>query len=176
MSTQSKRWPTSIGAALATAAAAALLLAGPAGATAPTTESFAEPYAFSVNCADFGHFEFENLVAGEFKLRVTTFYDREGNSIRLTAYGAFRETNTNSASQKTLRVTGTSRETFDLVAGTRTVVGKVVLVTDPGVGVVVQDTGRVVFDSPGHVAFLAGPHDALFARLDPLVCAALAMP
>ena len=37
--------------------------------------------------------------------------------------------------------------TYDLVAGTRTVVGKALLMTAPGKGVVVQDTRRVVFDA-----------------------------
>jgi hypothetical protein len=41
--------------------------------------------------------------------------------------------------------------TYDLVAGTRTVVGKALLMTAPGKGVVVQDTGRVDFDAPAHV-------------------------
>jgi hypothetical protein len=35
-------------------------------------------------------------------------------------------------------------ETFDLVAGTRTVFGKEFLMTDPGVGDVIHDVGRVV--------------------------------
>jgi len=174
MNIQLRRWSASIGAAVATASAAALLLASGASATPPTKESFAEPYAFSVNCADVGDFDFENLVAGEFKAVVTTIYDVNGTAVKVKVFSSYKETNTNSVSQKTLRVSGVSTEIFDLVLGTRTVVGKVVLATDPSVGVAFQDTGRVIFDRPGHVAFLAGPHEALFAGLDQLVCGALA--
>ena len=47
-------------------------------------------------------------------------------------------------------------EHLDLVAGTRTVVGKAFVMTDPRKGIVIQDTGRIVFDASEHVSFDAG--------------------
>jgi hypothetical protein len=67
-------------------------------------------------------------------------------------------------------------DTFDLVTGTRTVVGKAFALIDPGQGIVIQDMGRVVFDAPHHVSFEAGPHEVLRADLDQLACTALSTP
>jgi hypothetical protein len=64
--------------------------------------------------------------------------------------------------------------TYDLVAGTRTVVGKAFVMTDPGNGIVIQDTGRVVHDAPYHVSFEAGHHEVLHGDIDQLACSALA--
>ena len=72
-----------------------------------------------------------------------------------------------------MRFTGNRVDTYDLVDGTRTVTGRSFLVTDPGRGVVIHDTGRVVFDAPFHVVFTAGPHDVLFGNVDQLACTAL---
>jgi hypothetical protein len=50
---------------------------------------------------------------------------------------------------------------IDLVTGQITQVGPFSIVTVPGLGAVVIDTGRIVWDGfAGNVTFEAGPHDA----------------
>ena len=48
--------------------------------------------------------------------------------------------------------------------------------TDPGKGIVIHDTGRVVLDAPEHVSFDAGIHEVLYGDIDQLACSALAAP
>jgi hypothetical protein len=154
--------------------AVGLATAATAGATPPTRENIGViPYEFSVDCNLYG-FAFSNEVKGEESLWVETFYDADGNPVKVVVHDGFIETDTNSVTGKTLAFSQTWVNTFDLVAGTRTVVGKAFLMTDPGEGAVIQDTGRVVFDTPDHVLFEAGQHAPLHGDLDQLACTALA--
>ena len=156
------------------AAAAALAISAPAGAAPPTHEDYGPiPYSFSVDCGPYG-LDFANEVEGQESGFVETFYDNAGAPKRVVVHDSFRETDTNSVTGEQFDFAGNRVETFDLVAGTRTVVGRSSLATDPGHGVVIQDTGRVVFDAPFHVSFSAGPHDVLYGDVDELACTTLA--
>jgi hypothetical protein len=160
----------------AATALAGLAIASPAGATPPTHEDVGTiPYEFAVDCSPYG-FDFENQVVGEEEVSIDTFYDSQGEPTRVVVHDSFVETDRNSVTGKTLRFTGNRVETFDLVAGTRTVVGHSAVMTDPGHGIVIHDTGRVVFDAPFHVSFEAGPHDVLHGDVDQFACSALAAP
>ena len=162
-----------LGASCAGAFGVALASVAAAGATPPSKENIGViPYEFSVDCSPYG-FAFTNNVRGQESLWVETFYDADGNAVRVVVHDGFTETDTNSVTGKTLRLSQTWINTYDLVAGTRTVVGKAIVMTVPGKGIVIQDTGRVVFDAPGHVSFEAGHHEALHGNLDELVCSAL---
>jgi hypothetical protein len=155
--------------------AAALAVVAGAGATPPTREVLPVlDYEFPVDCSLYG-FAFTLNVQGEATRWVETFYDAAGNPVRIVNHDTTNETNTNSVSGKTLRATARLVETLDLVAGTRTVVGQEFRMIDPGLGVVIQDMGRVVFDAPFHVWFEAGHHEALHGNLDQLACTALAV-
>lgn len=152
---------------------AVLATASPAAANPPTHEDIGTiPYEFTVDCSPFG-LSFENQVQGVEELSVDTFYDSQGVVRKVVYHDTFLETDTNSVSGKIMRFTGNRVDTYDLVDGTRTVTGRSFLVTDPGRGVVIHDTGRVVFDAPFHVVFTAGPHDVLFGNVDQLACTAL---
>jgi hypothetical protein len=142
--------------------------------TPPTNEKVVViPYSFTVDCSPYG-FNFSNIVQGEETDRFKTFYDADGNPVTVVDQGGFVETDTNSVTGKTLLFSQDWIETFDLLAGTRTVVGKAFLMTDPGHGVVIRDTGRVVFDAPEHVIFESGPdHQVLHGDIDQLACTAL---
>ena len=154
---------------------AALAAAAGAGATPPTREVLpAFPYELSVDCSPYG-FAFTIEVEGEANRWIETFYDAAGDPVRVVFHDSLRETNTNSVTGKTLRASGRLVDTRDLVTGTRTVVGEVFRMTDPGRGTVIHDVGRVVFDAPFHVTFAAGLHEPLFGSLDQLACAALAV-
>jgi len=156
------------------AAAAALAISAPAGAAPPTHEDYGPiPYSFSVDCGPYG-LDFANEVEGQESGFVETFYDNAGAPKRVVVHDSFRETDTNSVTGEQFDFAGNRVETFDLVAGTRTVVGRSSLATDPGHGIVIQDTGRVVFDAPFHVSFSAGPHDVLYGDVDELACTTLA--
>ncbi len=167
------------GFAIATVAlAAGLVAAAGAGAAPPTREDLGVfPYEFSVDCSPYG-FAFANNVLGQESLWVETFYDTDGNPVKIVVHDSFTETDTNSVTGKTLPFGGQIVETFDLVSGTRTVVGKEFLMTEPGKGVIIHDVGRVVFDAPFHVSFEAGRHNVLHggtgSHLDQLACSALA--
>ena len=154
-------------------AIAALAIASAAEATPPIHEDIGTiPYEFTVNCDPYG-FAFENQVVGEEEVTVDTFFNSQGEPRKVVVHDSFLETDTNSVTGKTMRFSGNRVETFDLVADTRTVVGRSFVVTDPGHGIVIQDTGRVVFDAPFHVSFEAGPHDVLHGDADQLACSAL---
>jgi hypothetical protein len=154
--------------------AAGLVAVANAEAAPPTNEKVVvTPYEFSVDCSPYG-FAFSNIVQGQETDRFQTFYDADGNPVKVVDHGGFTETDTNSVTGKTLPFSQNWIETFDLVAGTRTVVGKAFLMTDPSQGVVIQDTGRVVFDTPDHVVFEAGQHAPLHGDLDQFACTALA--
>ena len=77
---------------------------------------------------------------------------------------------------KSLLFSQTWVNTYNLVAGTRTVVGKAFVMTDPGEASSFKDTGRVVFDAREHVSFDAGIHEVLYGDIDQLACSALAAP
>ena len=154
-------------------ALAALVVTAASGATPPTRENIGViPYEFTLDCSPYG-FAFSIETKGEESLWVATFYDSNGSPVKVVVHDGFTETDTNSVTGKTLPFSQTWVNTYDLAAGTRTVVGKAFLMTDPGKGVAIQDTGRVVFDAPEHVSFEAGQHAPLHGDLDQLVCGAL---
>ena len=172
-----KKGSVVFGFAVAALAAAAVVLASPAGATPPTREpAHTIPYGFSVDCSPYSLY-FENVVQGEETFFVETFYDAQGAATKVVVHDSFRETDTNSVTGKTLDFAANRTDTFDLVTGIRTVSGRSFLVTDPGRGVIIQNAGHVIFDSLFHVSFASGPHhDPLFGDIDQLSCTALAAP
>jgi hypothetical protein len=152
---------------------AGLVGAAGAGATQPTKDGLAVyPYEFSVDCSPFG-LDFSIEVRGRESLWTETFSGADGNPVRQVVHDGFTETDTNSVTGKTLTFSQTWVNTDDLVEGTRTVVGKAYVITDPGRGIVIQDTGRVVFDGADHISFEAGPHEVLHGDIDQLACSAL---
>lgn len=172
-----KKGSVVFGCAVAALAAATLALASPAGATPPMREPAQTiPYGFSVDCSPYGLY-FENVVQGEETFFVETFYDAQGSATKVVVHDSFREMDTNSVTGKTFALAANRTDAVDLVTGIRTVSGRSFLVTDPGRGVVIQDAGHVMFDSPFHVSFASGPHhDPLFGDIDQLACTALAAP
>jgi hypothetical protein len=106
------------------------------------------------NCGDF-----LIIANGSGKNRITTFFDNEGNPIRVAFHGRYRGTMTNSVTGETLLdAPSVANITFDLVAGTQTNIGAFFTVTTPGGGAVLIEAGRIVFDGNGPPIFIAGPH------------------
>lgn len=154
--------------AAAVAALALVLTAGTATAATPErTGTFTIPLTGTDPCEGF-----EILSTGELTVRVTTYFDIQGNPIREHVRASRDQTLTNSVSGKTLHLRGSVLVVVDLTTGWETWLGQVIMSNEQGVGSVIQDTGKIVFDADGDVDFMAGPHDAI-TDLD-AVCAALA--
>ena len=139
-------------------------------------ERFTDSYEFAVDCAPFGPYEFNILVSGIQRVRVTEVLAADGTLLQTVFHINVQETGTNSVSGASLPLKGAIHEVWDHEANTRTISGKVWLGTTRGGGTYVQDTGRIVMTlDTREASFVAGPHEAFFAgSLDVPVCSALA--
>ena len=97
------------------------------------------------------------------------FFDAQGNMVRIHALEHI--TGTLSANGIALGFTGSDNQFFDL-DGTVTEVGLVFRYALPGLGVVLMDRGRLIFNGDGQVLFEAGPHPGMHGDLGG-TCAAL---
>ena len=134
-----------------------LLMAKPAGATPPSVETFHEEGEFLF--ADCGTFQLTETFTVD--VRVTTFFNAQGDAVRATEHVNFVGVITNSLSGNTYPDPGHHQRVIDLTTGEETVVGLVFLTPVPGLGPVLHDTGKVIFDANGDVTFVAGPHNVL---------------
>lgn len=145
---------------LATALAVTTLpaMAFPALAVPPTVETFVEQGEDEViaECDGFVLTE-DFLETGTTR----TFFNRQGDPVRALITVKFVGVITNSASGNTYRDPGYFSIIQDLRTGTETTVGLYFNIVVPGVGPVVADRGRIVFDANGDVVFQAGPHQIL---------------
>jgi hypothetical protein len=91
-----------------------------------------------------------------YHVRETDIYDSEGTLVRVTYHIEHHSIDTNSVTGFSIYEHGHFLEVDDFVAGTYTVTGVQQLANRQGTGVVVQDTGRLVFDSDFNIVFFAG--------------------
>ena len=109
----------------------------------------------------------------------TTFFDANGDVARTIVHNRFLDHFTNTVTGETLLNRGTFQETFIPVDGTDeftdTVVGHVFLATQPGHGIVIHDSGRVVFGPNEEEIFFAAGHHAELVdhQFEALLCSAL---
>ena len=168
--------------ALVMGVAAAALLAATSVAGASNgkqrvvVERFVDEFSFvAADCSDFGSYDFSIQVDGTARVSITDVVAEDGSVLETVLHVVFDEKDTNTVSGKSLRLHGAVHEVFDYGSNTRTLNGAVVIGTERGRGTYVQDTGRITMTLDTRVAqFVAGPHEAFFAGLDPMVCAALA--
>jgi hypothetical protein len=151
--------------------AACLVAAGAAAASPPAHEALvpeADP-----GVIDCGTFE-DNFV-DFFSGTVTTFFDADGNPVRLVFHVEHHSNDVNSVTGLAIQEHGHFTASVDLVTGTLTITGNSEVANRPGVGVVVQDVGRAVFDAENNLVFFAGgtKHSELFGG-DQVLCDALA--
>ena len=137
--------------------------AGPAGATPPTTERFHEEFAFDIDC---GTFVLHEEVV--FDSRETTFYDAEGNPVRILEYVQFVGTITAPDGQ-VIRDPGHFTADIDLTDETFTQRGLIFNIVVPGHGSVAQDVGLIIFEPDGDVV-IKGPHEVFQQGLEALLC------
>lgn len=147
---------------------AALAATSAAFATAPSTQTFSDDYGpLTQGC---GGFEIE--YSGTVEVRETTYVDQTGNETRIVAHVRQTETDRNTSTGKAIQVRSVFTDVFDLVSGTETINGQVFMANDPGLGAVLQDTGKIVFNSDGSVV-IHGPHE-VFDSQGGIFCDALA--
>jgi hypothetical protein len=137
--------------------------AAPAGATPPTTETFHEEFAFDIDCGTFVlHEEVVNDV------RETTFYDAQGNAVRLVGHVSFAGTITAPDGQ-VIRDPGYLKFELDLTDGTIRQIGLVFNIVVPGNGSVAQDVGVLIIEADGDLV-IKGPHEVQEQGLEALLC------
>jgi hypothetical protein len=149
-----------------------LVCAATAAAVQPTatTQQFHRSSPNFLSCPGF------DVVADFDITRVsTTFYDSEGNPIRIARHLTYVGTLGNPLTGRSLADEGNVLVTINLAAGTTTFDGKGRVDTVPGLGVVFHVSGRMMFDAGGDLVFEAGPHDDLDNNLGGL-CSYLATP
>jgi hypothetical protein len=98
------------------------------------------------------------------------FFDALGNIVRIHALEHI--TGTLSANGIALRFLGSDNQFLDVEAGLVREAGLVFRYSLPGLGVVLMDRGRLIFDGDDQLLFEAGPHPQLHGDYRGL-CAAL---
>jgi hypothetical protein len=170
--------------ALAAAAATAAVLAGGASADKPIVleqnHEYVREVPHAATCTPFGGF----TVSYRYEVRrtITEFVDNDGNVLREVIEAHFVGTATNDITGNVLSVAGERHIVWDFGAGTWTETGTLRHTTVPGLGVVLLQSGRIVYPLPAVPQpdvipkvelFMAGPHDVFEGRYADF-CAALA--
>jgi hypothetical protein len=133
-------------------------------------ETFTRQFANIPDCEAYGFTHTENY---QITRSITEFYDNEGNLLREVVHVRFVGTATNDETGKTLPISGTRHLVFD-ADGTFTETGVLRHVTVRGEGIVLHESGRVIFPpEEGDPLFIAGPHQLLEGDVAAF-CAALA--
>jgi hypothetical protein len=117
--------------------------------------------------------DFPFLEVFDGRVTITTFFDKQGNPVRIEFHLPFHGTLTNEATGGSVSADQVLQLTVDLEEGTESDVGLRFRVAFPGLGVVLLDAGKVVFDADGNVVFEAGPHQIVNADFGEF-CAAFA--
>jgi hypothetical protein len=171
--------------ALAVAAATAAVIAGTASADKPIVleqnHAYVREVLHAATCTPFGY-GFTVSYRYEVRRTITEFVDDDGNVLREVIEAHFVGTATNDSTGQALPVAGERHIVWDFLAGTWTETGTLRHVTVPGSGVVLLQSGRIVYPLPAVPQpdvipkvelFMAGPHDVFEGRYADF-CAALA--
>ena len=105
---------------------------------------------------DFGACDGYNVI-GDFNVtrKDVTFFDKDGVPIKVDIFVHYEGTLTNSVNGKMFDDRGDVKNTTDLVNGTFTQPGGLRHTTVPGLGIVIQETGRIIFDdASGGILFV----------------------
>jgi hypothetical protein len=145
------------------------LLVSPAGATSPEIVRF--PVA--ITQTDTTSCDFDIIEEFEGTITIITYFDEAGNPTKVFLQLPFVGTLTNAETGASVTARQELVVVEDLEQGTSTLVGLRFLVTFEGVGHVLLDAGRIVFDASGTPTFVAGPHDVEIEGDFEEFCAAL---
>ena len=144
-----------------------LALAAPALATPPQTYSLSGTNSGVINCAGF-----DDNFTDVFSVQGTMFFDQKGTPIRVVEHVVSHSTDMNSVTGLTLHEHDRYAITVDLRTGQVSFVGGPIRMNRKGQGIVIQDTGIVVFDAAENIVFEGGPHEVL-NQGEQVFCAAL---
>ena len=117
--------------------------------------------------------DFPFLEVFDGRVTITTFFDKQGNPVRIEFHLPFHGTLTNEATGGSVSADQVLQLTVDLEEGTESDAGLRFRVAFPGLGVVLLDAGKVVFYADGNVVFEAGLHQIVNADFGEF-CAAFA--
>jgi hypothetical protein len=156
---------------VAALAVAALVAAGTAGATPPTTTTVSLHRSFPHYLACPGFW-----IDGEFNIQktTTTYYDIQGNPLRTIAHVLTQGTLADPLTGTSVPDWGDFTVATDLATNTTTTVGITNIATSPDGTVLYQVLGLLVVRS-GAVVFEVGPHDDIDGTYGAL-CSYLASP
>ena len=146
----------------------ALALAAPALATPPETESFSGTNSGVINCAGF-----DDSFTDVFSAQAILFFDNAGNPIRVTEHVVSHSTDANSVTGLALHEHDRYTITVNLRTGELKIAGAPIRMNRKGQGIVIHDTGIVVFDAEENVIFEGGPHELLYQGDEVVFCRAL---
>jgi hypothetical protein len=176
-----RRWMLALSVTVSTAA----VLAGAASADRPIAlernHAYVREVPHAATCAPYGY-AFTVSYRYDVRRTITEFVDNDGNVLREVIEAHFVGTATNDTTGKVLPVDGERHIVWDFVAGTWTETGTLRHVAVPGSGVILLQSGRIVYPLPAvpqpdmipKVELLeAGPHDVFEGRYADF-CAALA--
>jgi hypothetical protein len=91
-----------------------------------------------------------------YHVRETDLFDDDGNLVRVFLHIEHHSNDVNSVTGFTIHEHGHFYVVVDIASGTTTITGNSELANRKGTGVVIQDTGRLVFDANGDPIFFAG--------------------
>ena len=123
-----------------------------ASAAAPEQVTFLVSFEDYIDCSDaMLHLTYAGT------LRTAQFQGRLGVPVRETVRLSLKGTVTNLSTGATVRDDENYTIMYDLVNGTHSINGASAHITVPGQGIVLHNTGRIVFGENGPI-FIAGPH------------------
>lgn len=91
-------------------------------------------------------------------IAITSFFDNDGNLIRVQGVGSDVATVTNPANGKTAAGVDHFLRVEDVESGESAVLGLFLHLNFPGAGIVMIDAGNITRDAEGNVIHQAGPH------------------
>jgi hypothetical protein len=179
--TVTRRWMLALAVAVSTAA----VLAGAAAADRPNVlernHAYVREVPHAATCKPYGY-AFTVSYRYDVVRTITEFVDNDENALREVIEAHFVGTATNDTTGKVLPADGERHIVWDFVAGTWTETGTLRHVAVPGSGVVLLQSGRIVYPLPAVPQpdviprvelFEAGPHDVFEGQYADF-CAALA--
>ena len=118
---------------------------------APLITDFVVPFTFTSACPQ----GFTLINSGTADIHQVIFFDAQGAPVRTHAHFILRATSVNATTGKKLRNWSQFTIFEALVAGTTSLIGGQMHITEPA-GIIVQDAGKITFDAAGNVIFEAG--------------------
>jgi len=135
-----------VGAALFVVAASAL-------AAPPDHFTDSGSYTGNASCGSF-----TNFWSGSFSVSGKTTFNKNGDPVMDVVHQSGSELNWRSGNSDSYTVYFDFNIVYDYATDTQSLNGKIIKVTYPGLGVLFQDVGKIVF-AHGEVTAVHGPHD-----------------